>query len=151
MKPILLSNINMQPFVRALQPWEALVGTHNSMLADLSTTQSPASAADVTHVLCLYDSDTLMGEAFYGGAPAGQCEMFLQVLDGFCARHIDKVVVANLFSFSSNRWLGFADVLHADSLRVRQTDLNTKLVAIAIRLATITLFTATGLNPLEYQ
>ena len=69
MKPILLSNINMQPLVRALQPWEALVGTHNSMLADLSTTQSPASAADVTHVLCLYDSDTLMGEAFYGGAP----------------------------------------------------------------------------------
>ena len=109
----------MQPLVRALRPWEALVGTHNSMLADLSTAQSPASAADVTHVLCLYDSDTLMGEAFYGGAPAGQCEMFLQALDGFCARHIDKVVVANLFSFSSNRWLGFADVLHAGSLSVR--------------------------------
>ena len=131
MKPILLSNINMQPLVRALRPWEVLVRTHNSMLADLSTAQSPASAADVTHVICLCDSDTLMGEAFYGGAPSGQCEMFLEALDGFCARHIDKVVVANLFSFSSNRWLGFADVLHADSLRVRQTDLNAKLVAIA--------------------
>jgi FkbH-like protein len=131
MKAILLSNINMQPLVRALRQWDVSVGTYNSMLADLSTAESPACAADVTHVLCLYDSDTLMGEAFYGSAPAGQCEMFLQALDGFCARHTDKVVVANLLSFSSNRWLGFADVMHADSLRARQAELNTKLVAIA--------------------
>jgi FkbH-like protein len=131
MKAILLSNINMQPLVRVLRPWDVSVGTYNSMLADLSTADSPASAAGVTHVLCLYDSDSLMGDAFYGGGPAEQCEMFLQALDGFCARHPDKVVVANLLSFSSNRWLGFADVLHADSLRAREADLNAKFVAIA--------------------
>lgn len=131
MKAILLSNINMQPLVRALRPWDVAVGAYNSMLADLSTGASPASAADVTHVICLYDSDTLMGDAFYGGGPPEQCEMFIRALAGFCARHADKVVAANLFSFSSNRWLGFADVLHADSLRARQADLNARLVAIA--------------------
>ncbi len=130
MRAILLSNINMQPLVRTLQPWDVSAGTYNSMLADLSTAESPASAAGVTHVLCLYDSDTLLGEAFYGGGPPEQCEMFLQALESFCARHPDKVVVANLLSPSSNRWLGFADVLHADSLRARQADLNAKLVAI---------------------
>ncbi len=130
MKAILLSNINMQPLVRALRPWDISVGTYNSLLADLSTAGSPAAAAEVTHVFCLYDSDTLMGDAFYGDGPPERCDMFLQALDGFCARHTDKVVVANLFSFSSNRWLGFADVLHADSLRGRQADLNAKLVAI---------------------
>jgi FkbH-like protein len=131
MKAILLSNINMQPLVRALRPWEVLVGAYNSMLADLSTSGSPAAATGVTHVICLYDSDTLMGDALYGGGPHEQCEMLVQALDGFCARHPDKTVVANLFSFSSNRWLGFADVLHADSLRGRQEHLNAKLVAVA--------------------
>lgn len=131
MKAILLSNINMQPLVRALRPWDVSVGTYNSMLVDLSTRASPACAAEVTHVICLYDSDTLMGDAFYGGGPPEQCEVFIQALDGFCARHADKVVTVNLFSFSSNRWLGFADVLHADSLRARQADLNAKLVAVA--------------------
>jgi FkbH-like protein len=131
MKAILLSNINMQPLVRALRPWEVSVGTYNSMLVDLSTAGSPATAPGVTHVLCLYDSDTLMGDALYGGGPPEQCEIFVQALDAFCARHPDKTVIANLFSFSSNRWLGFADVLHADSLRGRQEHLNAKLVAVA--------------------
>ena len=36
-----------------------------------------------------------------------------------------------MFSFSSNRWLGFADVLHASSLKACEATLNTKLVAIA--------------------
>ena len=131
MKAILLSNINMQPLLRALRPWDVTAGTYNSMLADLSTVDSLAAGANVTHVICLCDSDTLMGEAFYGGGPPEQCERFLQALDNFCTRHPDKVVVANLFSFSSNRWLGFADILHSDSLRMRQADLNAKLVAIA--------------------
>jgi FkbH-like protein len=131
MKAILLSNINMQPLVRALRPWDVSAGTYNSMLADLSTVGSLACGADLTHVICLYDSDTLMGDAFYGGGPPAQCEGLLQALDGFTTRHPGKLVVANLFSFSSNRWLGFADVLHADSLRARQAELNAKLVAIA--------------------
>lgn len=131
MKAVLLSNINMQPLVRVLRPWDVSTGTYNSMLVDLSTAGSPACGADVTHVICLYDSDTLMGDAFYGGGPPAQCEGLLEALDGFSARHADKVVVANLFSFSSNRWLGFADVLHVDSLRAHQAELNAKLVAIA--------------------
>ena len=131
MKAILLSNINMQPLVRALRPWDVAVGTYNSMLADLSAADSLASSQDVTHVICLYDSDMLMGNGFYGDGPPEQCEKFLQALDSFCARHIDKVVVANLFSFSSNRWLGFADITHASSLKACEANLNGKLVSIA--------------------
>jgi FkbH-like protein len=131
MRAILLSNVNMDPLLRALRPWDLSAGTYNSMLADLSIVDSPAAQPSVTHVICLYDSDTLMGDAFYGGAPPEQCGAFLQSLDSFCTRHPDKVVIANLFAFSSNRWLNFADVLHPGSLRVREADLNAKLVAIA--------------------
>lgn len=131
MRAILLSNVNVDPLVRALRPWDLSAGTYNSMLSDLSIVDSPAAHPNVTHVICLYDSDTLMGDAFYGGAPPEQCEAFLQSLDSFCTRHPDKVVIANLFAFSSNRWLNFADVLHPDSLRAREADLNAKLVAIA--------------------
>ena len=131
MQAILLSNVNMEPLLRALRPWNSSAGAYNSMLADLSTGDSPAAHPNVTHVICLYDSDTLMGDAFYGGGPPEQCDALLQALDGFCTRHPDKVVVANLFAFSSNRWLSFADVLHPGSLRVREAELNGKLVAIA--------------------
>jgi FkbH-like protein len=131
MKGILLSNINMQPLLRALRPWDLSAGTYNSMLADLSAADSPAARQDVTHVICLYDSDALMGDAFYGGGTPEQCEMFLEALDNFCALHKDKIAVANLFSFSSNRWLSFADVLHAESLRAREITLNTKLISLA--------------------
>ncbi len=131
MKAILLSNVNVQPLVRALRPWNVAVGSYNSMLADLSAADLPASAQGVSHVICLYDSDTLMGDAFYGDGPPEQCESFLEALERFCARHTDKVVVANLFAFSSSRWLGFADVLHASSLRAREADLNARLVSIA--------------------
>ena len=131
MKGVLLSNINMQPLVRALRPWTVSARAYNSMLADLAAINSPATDQDVSHLFCLYDSDTLMGDAFYGGGRPEQCERFIQTLDSFCARHKDKVVIANLFSFSSNRWLGFADILHSDSLRAHEADLNEKLIIIA--------------------
>jgi FkbH-like protein len=131
MKAILLSNINMNPLLRALSPWDVTAGAYNSLLADLSAAGSAAAAEDVTHVICLYDSDTLMGESFYGDGPPEQCEKFLEALDRFCARQSKKVVVANLFSFSSKRWLGFADVLHEGSLRACEAGLNARLVAIA--------------------
>lgn len=131
MKAILLSNINMQPLIRALKPWDVVTGSFNSMLADLSATGSAASAQDITHVICLYDSDVLMGNAFYGDGAPEQCEEFLLALEGFCQRHKDKVVVVNSFTFSSNRWLGFADVTHASSLKACEAGLNGKLVSIA--------------------
>ena len=105
MKGVLLSNINMQPLVRALRPWAVSAGAYNSMLADLAAINSPATDQDVSHLFCLSTLDALMGDAFYGGGRPEQCERFIQTLDSFCARHKDKVVVANLFSFSSNRRL----------------------------------------------
>jgi FkbH-like protein len=131
MKGLLLSNINMQPLVRALRPWDVDCGGYNSLLADLSAACSPATAPDITHVFCLYDSDALMGDAFYGGGSPEQCERFVEALGSFCTRQSDKVVVANLFTFSSSRWLGFADVVHKDSLKAREAALNAKLVSVA--------------------
>jgi len=131
MKALLLSNVNMQPLVRRLAPWDVGCGAFNSILADLATTNSPATAPAISHVICLFDTDSLMGEAFYGEAPPDQCEMFLAALDGFCERHPDKVVVTNTFCLGSNRWLGFADFNHEASLKASEMQLNARLAAIA--------------------
>ncbi len=131
MKALLLSNINMQPLIRVLKPWDVACGLYDSMLPDLSIADSPASAQDITHVFCLFDSDTLMGEAFYGANSPDQCEHFLQALDLFCSQHPGKIIVVNTFAFSSNRWLNFADATRKDSLKAREAELNAKLVQIA--------------------
>src|SRR5579884_2656128 len=133
MKGVLLSNINMQPLLRALRPWTISAGPFNSLLASLADENSAAAGADVTHVFCLYDSDTLMGEAFYGAGQPELCETFLRLLDGFCTRHTSKLVLTNLLALSSNRWLGFADPLHPESLRAYEASFNERLVSIAKR------------------
>jgi FkbH-like protein len=140
MKVLLISNVNMQPIVRALRPWDVSCGAYNSMLTDLAAPISPAADPSVTHVLCLYDTDTLMGEALYDeGAPC-QCEAFLAALDAFCARHLDKVVIANTFCLSSSRWLGFADITHQASQKAAEATLNARLASIAKARPTLLLF-----------
>jgi FkbH-like protein len=131
MRLLLLSNINMRPLVKQLAPCGVACGTYNSMLADLSTTASPAAAQDISHVLCMFDTDALMGEALYGAGPADQCDHFLAALDAFCEKHPSKVVVTNTFCLSSNRWLGFADFHHEASLKNTEAQLNATLAAIA--------------------
>jgi FkbH-like protein len=131
MRLLLLSNINMRPLVKQLSPWEVACGSYNSMLADLAATSSAAVAPEVSHVLCMFDADTLMGEALYDTGPADQCHLFLAALDAFCERHPGKVVVTNTFCLSSNRWLNFADFHHEASLRHAEAQLNAKLAAIA--------------------
>jgi FkbH-like protein len=131
MKFLLLSNVNMEPLVRQLKPRTVVCGPYNSMLADLAASGGLASAADITHVLCFYDTDALMGDAFYGGAEPEQCDAFLDALDSFCARCPDKIVVANTFCLSSSRWLGFADLTHKSSLKAHESRLNARLVSTA--------------------
>jgi FkbH-like protein len=131
MKFLLLSNVNVQPLVATLKPLDAACGAYNSLLADLVTAGSPATAADVTHVACLFDTDTMMGDALYGASAPEQCEAFISALEGFCDRHPDKVVIANTFCVSSQRWLGFADLIHQGSLKAVETSLNARLVEIA--------------------
>jgi len=131
MNYLLLSNINMEPLVRLLKPWQGACGSYNSILADLIAVDSPAASADVTHVLCLHDTDALMGDALYGDGAPRQCETLLSALDDFCARHPGKVVVANTFCLGSNRWLGFADLTHRASLKAAEAALNARLAAIA--------------------
>jgi FkbH-like protein len=131
MKALLLSNINMQPLVRRLAPWDVACGSYNSMLADLATENSPAATSDASHIICLHDTDTLMGDAFYGFGPPLQCEMLVAAIDGFCERHPDKVLVVNTFCLGSNRWLGLADFTHESSLKTTEAQLNARLVGIA--------------------
>jgi FkbH-like protein len=133
MKVLLLSNINMRPLMSQLAPWEMTCGSYNSMLADLATSTSAAAATDLSHVICMFDTDTLLGEALYGIGPADQCELLLTVLDGFCERHPEKIVATNTFCVSSNRWLGFADFHHEASIKNLEMQLNAKLAAIARR------------------
>ena len=106
-------------------------GSYNSMLADLATTTSAAAAPDISHILCMFDTDALMGEALYGAGPADQCDLFLAALDGFCERYPDKVVVTNTFCLSSNRWLGFADFHHEASLKNTEAQFNASWPPIA--------------------
>jgi FkbH-like protein len=131
MRLLLLSNINMRPLVSRLAPWDVACGSHNSMLNDLATTTSAAAAPDISHVVCMFDTDALMGEALYGDGLAEQCDLFLTALDAFCERNGDKVVVTNTFCASSNRWLNFADFHHEASLKKLEVRLNAKLAAIA--------------------
>jgi FkbH-like protein len=131
MKFLLLSNVNMQPLLASLKPLEVESGAYNSLLGDLSTTRSPATAADVSHVLCVFDTDSMMADALYGAGAPAQCEMFLDAIESFCGRHPEKVVIANTFCLSSNRWLGFADLTHQNSLKDIETSLNGRLVSIA--------------------
>lgn len=130
MRTLLLSNINMQPLVSFLSPWEVICGQYNSILIDLSVPGSLADSGDFSQVFCLFDSDVMMGEAFYGLEQAAQCEIFLSGLEAFCATHPDKVVVTNSLCFSSNRCLGFADMLHPASLAAAEAAFNAQLVAL---------------------
>jgi FkbH-like protein len=131
MKFLLLSNVNMQPLAARLRPLDVTCGGYNSLLGDLATDGSPATAADVTHVLCMFDTDAMMAGALHGEGAPEQCEMFLAALEGFCGRHPGKTVVTHTFCLSSQRWLGFADIVHARSLRQTEAALNERLVAIA--------------------
>ena len=131
MKFLLLSNVNMQALPARLKPIEVECGGFNSLVADLATTGSPATAADVSHVLCVFDTDTMMAGALYGKGAPEQGRMFLDALERFCGRHPEKTVVANTFCASSSRWLGFADLVHAKSLKETEASLNARLVAIA--------------------
>jgi FkbH-like protein len=133
MKILLISNINMQPLARLLKPSEVSCGPYNSMLVDLSTVDSLAGKDEFSHILCIYDSDTLMGEALHGAPGAQSCEAFLAALDGFCGRSPRKLVIANTLCLGSSRWLGFADVTHEASLKSAEAAFNARLAAIARR------------------
>jgi FkbH-like protein len=131
MRTLLLSNTNMQPLVAFLKPWDVSCGEFNSILLDLSNPASAAASSEFGRILCLFDSDTMMGDALYGAGAPVQCESFLTALASFCAAHTEKVVIANTFSFGSGRWLNFADLLHPLSLRSVESQLNERLIAIA--------------------
>jgi FkbH-like protein len=131
MRTMLLSNINMQPLVPFLKPWDVSCGEFNSILLDLSNPASPAATREFGRTLCLFDSDTMMGDALFGEGKPEQCELFLGALAAFCAAHPEKIVIANTFSFGSGRWLNFADLLHPLSLRAVESSLNERLIAIA--------------------
>ncbi len=131
MQTLLLSNINMQPLIAFLRPWDVICGEFNSLLIDLSNPASIAGSSEFSRILCLYDSDMMMGDSLYGEGAPEQCEAFLTVLESFCTAHPDKVVVVNTFCFGTGRWLNFADLLHKQSLRAVEGRLNDRLVGIA--------------------
>ncbi|HTR83973.1 MAG TPA: HAD-IIIC family phosphatase [Reyranella sp.] len=145
MKTLLLSNINMKPLVAALRPMEVVSGEYGSLLLDLVNPQSVAAGADIDRVLCLHDSDGLLGDALYGEDTPDQCEALIAALDGYCARQPGKIVVSHTFCFSSARWLTYADPLQPQSLRTRETALNDRLLALAKRTPNLVLIDLEGI------
>jgi FkbH-like protein len=131
MRTLLLSNVNMQPLMAFLKPWDVVCGEFNSMLLDLSNSVSAAAAPEFRRILCLYDSDTLMGDALYGNGPPKQCDLFLETVERFCNSYPDKIVITHTFCFGTGRWLNFADVLHPESLRTAEGSFNERLAEIA--------------------
>jgi FkbH-like protein len=131
MKVLLISNVNMQPLARQLKLGEVSWAGYNSMLADLSLFDSPAGNGEFTHILCIYDSDALMGDALYGTGTADQCDAFLDALDRFCGGCPQTVVVTNTLCLGSSRCLGFADVTHAASLKAAEAAFNARLAQVA--------------------
>src|SRR5579863_7137107 len=131
MRTLLISNVNMQPLAASLRPWDVVCGEFNSILLDLSNSASAAASSEFGRVLCIYDSDTLMGETFYGNGAPEQCDLFLEAVEGFCRAHSDKTVITHTFCFGTGRWLNFADLLHPESLREHEDRLNKRLEEIA--------------------
>src|SRR5471032_1465503 len=110
MKTLLLSNINMQPLVGPLKPAEVVCGEYNSLLMDLVDPKSRASSDEFDRVLCLFDTDALMGDGAFGEDVPDHCGMLVDALREFCGRNPDKIVLTHTFCAGSDRWLNFADL-----------------------------------------
>ena len=94
MKTLLLSNINMQPLVAMMRPAEVVCGEYNSLLLDLVNPASPAASDAFGRILCLFDTDALLGDAMFGENVPDQGEALIAALEGFCGRNPGKIVVA---------------------------------------------------------
>jgi len=123
----------MQPLKRFLKPIDATFGEYGSLIVDLLNPSSTAARdSDLTHVMCLFDTDTLLGEAFFDPAKGpNQGDIFLDALDAFCARHSEKTVVTNTFYASTARPSNFNDVLSEGTVRSLEATLNRRLVEVA--------------------
>jgi FkbH-like protein len=131
MRALLLSNMNMRPLEHFFGPGEITCREPGSLLGDLTVEDSPAASRDFRELICIFDSDGMAGEAFYGQGPPSQSEAFLGAVDSFSRRHPEKPLVLNTFCLSSARWLNFADLLDPASLAAMEIRLNERLVSMA--------------------
>ena len=97
MKTLLLSNINMQPLVALMKPVEVVCGEYNSLLMDLIDPKSPASSDDFERVLCLFDTNSLLGDAVFGEDVPDQGARLIDAVEGFCGRNPQKLVLMHTF------------------------------------------------------
>jgi FkbH-like protein len=139
MKTLLLSNINMQPLVSQLKPAEVVCGEYNSIMIDLVDPASPASSDAFDRVLCLFDTDSLLGGDLFGEGGSEAGAMMIDALEGFCARNPKKIVLVHTFCIGSDRWLNYADILHGQSLGALESSLNARLIAVARKTANLLL------------
>lgn len=139
MKARLLSNVTMQPIAAALQPLDVTIGDYGSLILELVDARSPAAGDDVSHVLCLFDTDTLLGDAFYQPAADTEARVFVDALDTFCAAHPGKTVVTNTFCAGTNRPATFTEPIADRSVSVLEQELNGRLRDIARERANLVL------------
>lgn len=79
----LLSNVTMQPIVAYLDFDDVTIGEYNSIIPELLDPKSAAAAENITHILCLFDTDSLLGEAIYDPQADNRADAFIDALGTF--------------------------------------------------------------------
>ena len=131
MKAHLISNITMAPLASYIEPWEITVGEYDSLITELIDPRSASAGEQTTHVVALFDTDTLFGDArFDPGAPR-RSDDFFSALASFCSAHPEKVVITHTFCAAARRPATFADTIQRDSVRALELAANSRLVDLA--------------------
>jgi FkbH-like protein len=130
LKARLLSNVTMQPLALSLRPWDVSVGEYDSLLFELNDPASLSAGSGISHVLCIFDTDALIGEARFSGAAPDRAFSFIETLDRFSEHHSEKVVVVNSFCASTERTHYF-DVTTGSAPRSVEAHLNDLLTGVA--------------------
>ena len=132
MKARIISNMTMDPLATALSPLDVTVGGYDSLILELLDRHALGTAeGEPTHVLAIFDTDTLFGDARFDGDAPNRALDFLRALDSFCARQPQTVVITHTFCAGPLRPENYAGLLGSDSTRALESAANDRLLKLA--------------------
>lgn len=140
MKGHIISNATMAPLAQHLN-FSVTLGEYDSLILELIDPQS-TSAADpsTTHVLALFDTDALLGEARFDPAAPSRAGDFIEALNSFCSAHPEKAVITHTFCATARRPNTFADTVGSDSVAALEARANARLIELAAIYPNLALF-----------
>lgn len=141
MKAHIISNATMAPLVRFLEPIEVTVGDYDSLVYEMLDANSTSAAAnDVSHVLAMFDSDTLLGVPAHEPSARRRSDDFLDALAQFCQSHPQKTIITHTFCAGTRRVDTFSDLLRGNSVRASETAANQHLIELAKKYQNLAVF-----------